>query len=97
MRNHCVSVYLDPTEIERLDNARQKMRRGTYLRSLFLGHELPVPIPEINRQAYTELARSASNLNQITHRLNMKQQVEITEILSVLREFRNHLLKGNWL
>jgi len=94
MRNYCISVRMDSNETKRLDNARQNMKRGTYLRTIFLEQELPIPIPEINRQAYSELARSAANLNQLAHRLNMSEDVEITETISSLRQFRNKLLKG---
>jgi DNA invertase Pin-like site-specific DNA recombinase len=49
-------------------------------------------VPEINRQAYAELSRSASNLNQIARRLNQKGKVEIEEIYKALQGFRLSLL-----
>jgi hypothetical protein len=49
-------------------------------------------IPEINRKAYSELSRSASNLNQIARKLNQRGKVEIQEIYNALQSFRVALM-----
>ena len=70
-RLHAVSVRLNAAELARLDGQRSsiKMQRGEYLRAAAL-HRLPPTIPAINREAWTELAREAANLNQIAKYLN---------------------------
>jgi hypothetical protein len=54
-------------------------------------------VPEINRKTWVDLARSASNLNQIAHHLNMtdlkgKRIVNIPQIIDALTDFRNQLI-----
>ena len=70
-RRHAVSVRLNATELAKLDGQRSpiKMQRGEYLRAAAL-HRLPPTIPAINREAWTELAREAVNLNQLAKYLN---------------------------
>ena len=57
------------------------------VRRRVLGHAAPVAAaPALNREAYAQLARSASNLNQLTHHLNMAQvagQSEAIELATV--------------
>ncbi len=52
----------------------------------------PSVVPELNRKAYTELARSASNLNQIARKLNAGDKVEAEAIMKELQAFRLKLL-----
>ena len=51
------------------------------------GHPPPTAAaPALNREAYVELARSAANLNQLTHHLNLVQvagQSEVIELAAV--------------
>jgi hypothetical protein len=70
-RRHAVSVRLNAPELAKLDGQRSliKMQRGEYLRAAAL-HRLPPTISAINREAWTELAREAANLNQIAKQLN---------------------------
>lgn len=70
-RGHTVSVRLNVAELSRLDDARSplQMQRGEYLRAAAF-QQLPRPIPEINRQAWGELARLSANLNQLTRHAN---------------------------
>lgn len=90
-RQHCVSVRMNSVELDELDKRRGRMRRGTYVRQSLLGSPPPI-IPEINRKAYSELARSASNLNQIALRLNQRHDYEIQDVLNALRDFRIQLI-----
>ena len=75
-RGHTVSVRLNDAELARLDSQRDavQMQRGEYLRAAAL-HRLPPTIPEVNREAWAALARTAANLNQIAHRLNVGRNV----------------------
>ena len=63
-RGHTVSVRLNDAELARLDSQRDavQMQRGEYLRAAAL-HRLPPTIPEVNREAWAALARTAANLN----------------------------------
>ena len=49
-------------------------------------------IPEVNRQAWVELSRSASNLNQIAKKLNEGDQADIEQIRKELAAFRAALI-----
>lgn len=90
-RTHCISVRMNSNELSRLNVLRGRIRRGTYLRMLF-NDSVPVMVPEFNREAYSQLARSASNLNQIAHQLNIDGHIEVQEALNALRDFRLKLL-----
>lgn len=70
-RDHCVSVRLNSAELADLDAARAsvRMQRGEYLRSASRG-VLPPTIPQINREAWANLARVAANLNQYQTQIN---------------------------
>lgn len=71
LRSHTVSVRLNSAELADLDSARVgvKMQRGEYLRSASRG-VLPPTIPQINREAWSNLARVAANLNQYQSQIN---------------------------
>ena len=90
-RVHTISVRMNIDELHRLNELRGKIRRGTYLRMLFNG-SAPAMVPELNRGAYSALARSASNLNQIARHLNIDEHVEVQDALNALRDFRLSLL-----
>ena len=90
-RHHCVSMRMNKSELKELDRRRDRMQRGAYVRQALLG-KTPAIIPEINRQAYSELARSASNLNQIARHLNSGGQADVHEIVMALIEFRSKLI-----
>ena len=70
-RMHSVSVRLNSAELADLDSARSlvRMQRGEYLRSASRG-VLPPTIPQINREAWANLARVAANLNQYQQAIN---------------------------
>lgn len=90
-RQHCVSVRMNSDELDRLNMLRGRVRRGTYLRLLF-NDSLPASVPEVNQQAYSELARAASNLNQLAHHLNIGGHVDMQEVLDALGNFRLRLI-----
>lgn len=92
LRGHCVSVRFNPAEMEELDKRRGKIRRGTYLRNMFLGKREPKQIPVPNQKAYSETARWASVLNQIALRLNFGEDMDHEEIRAVLKAFRLSLI-----
>lgn len=91
LRDHCVSVRLNPAELSILDQYRGRSRRGEALRMLAFT-QLPSPVPRLNQDAWVELSKSAGNLNQIAYKLNAGESVQIEEIREQLEAFRASLL-----
>jgi hypothetical protein len=96
-RTHTISTRLNDEELNLLNQkcAEYKMQRGEFLRTAAI-HKLPPQIPQVNAEQWVELARSASNLNQIAHHLNNAgSDYYISEIETIRKElsnFRNTLL-----
>lgn len=97
-RGHNVSCRLNTDELARLDQLRRlvNMQRGEYLRAASL-HLLPPTLPTVNVEAWALLARASSNLNQISHRLNLYEGgagllPHISELREILGEFRCELI-----
>ncbi|MEP7452166.1 hypothetical protein [Phyllobacterium sp. SB3] len=71
-RRRSASIRFSPAES--LDLAVAAGAAGltlsAYLRARVLGHQVRGPVPELNRNAYSELARTTANLNQIAAHLN---------------------------
>lgn len=88
-RAHCYSVRANVDEQKAIEAKRGKLPAGEFLRLAAIGFQ-PVPaVPAINEQAWTELSRVGSNLNQIAKRLNGSDAArEATQLLDVLRELR---------
>ena len=94
LRQRCISVRLSQREDAELDRRRGAQQRGRFIRNLFLGRPEPKQIPEINRKAYIEMARAASNLNQIARALNRGDRVILEELIRELQAFRREMLRG---
>lgn len=93
-RNFCVSVRMNIGELADLDSKRGRVPRGEWLR-LCADDKLPPSIPTLNRQAWIELSRSASNLNQLSQKLNLGDEVDVAELRQILADFRLRLLGGD--
>jgi hypothetical protein len=77
------------------DESRELVEHARYaglsvsqlVRQRALGQRAPVAAaPALNREAYQELSRTASNLNQLTHHLNQVQlsgQVQVIDLAQV--------------
>ena len=91
-RTHVVSVRVNGSELSLIDSKRGGMQRGSWLRQAAFNSDAVKSVPELNRQAYIELARAAANLNQLAHRANIDQGVDITDLIEKLSEFRIALL-----
>ncbi len=74
LRTHTISVRVNAAEYAALTARREAagMREmGAYLRTAVLAQRPPqAVVPVVNRQAWQELARTASNINQLTAHLN---------------------------
>ena len=99
LRQQGVSVRLNGAELARLDAQRApvRMQRGEYLRAAAL-HRLPPTIPAVNQAAFVELARSASNLNQLARYIAAVARgapgtaPAVAEIAGALDDFRRRLI-----
>jgi hypothetical protein len=91
VRKHQVQIMLNDSELAVVDSVKSGLRRAEVVRMLINGN-LPAPIPELNALAWTELSKSAANLNQIAHHLNAGESLEIEKIRAELEGFRAALL-----
>lgn len=92
LQRHLVACRLTDAELAQLDLGRGVLTRGEGLRQLALARRLPPHIPEVNRQAYAELARASANLNQLARRANIEGQLEVAALSASLAAFRLALL-----
>lgn len=72
-RSYRLEVHLTTAEAELLRQRAATHAHGCladYVRAAALGRQLAPPLPAINLDAYQELARVGSNLNQIASHLN---------------------------
>ena len=92
-RNFGINVRLTADERAFLEEIAGKGGVGEYMRSLSLGRrpKLAHQIPAINQEAWTELSRTASNLNQLAYRFNSGDSVNTDEVSAALEECRNLL------
>jgi hypothetical protein len=94
-RNHCISVRVSDDELARLNAERGHRQRGAYLRDRWLAAPLPPLVPEVNRQVWQALARSAANLNQLAAAYHRGDIPELSAIRQELAAFRTALLGSN--
>lgn len=79
-----VSTRVSDSELAELraKAALMGMKPADWLRHAALSRRLPsAPVPEINRTQYAELARLASNLNQLAKAANREQIVIVNDAL----------------
>jgi len=73
-RTHTISVRVHAGEYATLDARRDAAgvkEMGAYVRAAMLAQRPPqAVVPAVNREAWMALARTASNLNQLTAHLN---------------------------
>lgn len=101
VRTHCVSVRLNEEELSILDSKRGPYKKGEWLRMASL-HKLPPVLPEINREAWTELGRLSQNVNHLLNHLDSKSpgsELTRTELFAVRRQvkaLREHLIPSTF-
>ena len=88
-----IMVRLTPEEKARIHEIAGERGAAELMRSLALGRSprIPRPVPELNREAWLELSRAASNLNQLAHRANVGEVVASHELEGALDECRQLL------
>ncbi|MDI9276308.1 hypothetical protein QMZ65_03685 [Pantoea sp. EABMAA-21] len=100
LRIHCVSVRLNNSELNILDQERKQHAKGEWLRMCFMKNQ-PIVVPEINRSAWKTFADINHRLNEIVNHLNVKQScspLTKTEIFAVKRQIgdlRSQLLTAD--
>lgn len=101
LRIHCVSVRLNNSELNILDQERKQHAKGEWLRMCLLKTQPPVVVPEINRAAWKMFSDINHRLNEIVNHLNAKQSctpLTKTELFAVKRqisELRSRLLTAD--
>lgn len=68
-RRHGVSCRVNDAEIAIIDERRGQVSRGEWLRLAALSKP-PRIVPEVNKVAWADLARTAGNLNQLARAIN---------------------------
>jgi len=97
---HCVSVRLNNSELNILDQERKQHAKGEWLRMCLLKTQ-PLIVPEINKAAWKMFGEINYRLNQIVSHLNAKQScnpLTKTELFAVKRqisELRSRLLTAD--
>lgn len=91
-RRHAVSCRLTDAELATLDQRRGHVSRGEWLRLAALAAP-PRIVPEVNKIAWSDLARAAGNLNQMTRALNEGRwpMANAPDALAMLMELRAQL------
>lgn len=83
-QQHQVNSRLTDAELAYVDAHRGGVTRGEWLRRAAFGKP-PTTIPEINREAWTQLSRAASNLNQLARLSHTFTDVHVVEELKRFR------------
>lgn len=65
--------------------ARERVSLSALIRAALLGRAIH-KVPELNQQAWMQLAAAAANLNQLAHRLNFAHQVGEDMLLAAARD-----------
>ncbi len=99
VRTNRVSVYLTDAELTDLDGRRAGVGRGAWLRRAGLDKKLRLPVPELNRQAWADLARVAANLNQAMKAINAGEvknldSAVVEELFDQVQRLRRELIQG---
>lgn len=100
LRIHCVSVRLNNSELNILDQERKKHAKGEWLRMCLLKNHVPV-VPELNRSAWKMFGEINQRLNKLLNHLDAKQccsPLTKTELFAVKRQItdlRSRLITTN--
>lgn len=100
LRIHCVSVRLNNSELNILDQERKQHAKGEWLRMCLLKNHVPV-VPEINRSAWKMFGEINHRLNEIVSHLNAKQscnpltKTELFAVKQQISDLRSRLLTAD--
>lgn len=96
LKNHHVGVRFTQAEKSRLDQEFPHGELSQYMRACALGKlgtaKLRKTVPELSREAWIELSRPLSNLNQLAHRVNSGEAVDSVEIVAKIEDCRKMIV-----
>ncbi len=92
-----LSVFFHDHEYEIVlrESKSVNIRPSELVRNKLLTGVSPVKVPELNLEAWRNLARAAGNLNQIARFLNEGMRLDVNELLKILAEFRLALVAAD--
>nr|WP_325252376.1 hypothetical protein [Amylibacter sp.] len=92
-RDHQITVRLTEREYRKLQQAASGSSVAALVRDRLLGlnKETALQVPLVNRQAWIDLSRTASNLNQMSYHLNRGGCPEVDRILPLLSLLQRNL------
>ncbi|MEC9197247.1 MAG: plasmid mobilization relaxosome protein MobC [Pseudomonadota bacterium] len=100
-RSRHLNIRLTEAELARLRDKAAGAQLSDFARRRLLGKGVVRPIPEINQLAWEQLARTAANLNQLTHHANVghfphseKFARVLVRLSDDLEEVRERLIGG---
>lgn len=95
-RSKRISVYVSDEELEKLEISAklENMSISAFLREIGINRKITPKPAKLDLQAYSELSRSASNLNQIAKVLNSNPEavIDLDNTKNALSEFRRSLI-----
>lgn len=88
-------VRCTPAEAEAIKAAAdaEGMPIAVFLRQRGLGQASPI-VPPVNRELARTLSLAGSNLNQLAHRTNAGERVNMDELFEAIQSLRTILLGG---
>ncbi len=92
VRGYKLRVMLNDEELAFLDTVRGRLSRAEAMRFMLQKSTPPASIPQLNAEAWVELARASANLNQLARHLNSGGAADAETIRLQLEEFRSALI-----
>lgn len=95
LRTHHVSSWFSDDELAELDQKRGKMRRGSFVRNASLGKKITAIPPIENIKAWSALAHTTSNLNQLTKHFNSLNisPDDIIDVKNLINELKKQVVE----
>lgn len=94
MRNHRIEIRLNDEELGTLNRRRGALRLRSFIRVAVLDTAPPI-IPAINQQAFFELQKIGTNLNQIAKKLNANFDIDTDTINNEIKHLRFALIEAS--
>lgn len=99
-RKHQINCRVTDAELKKINSGKPPgVTPGEWMRKKALDRKLPRTIPELNREAWADLARALGNLNQITKHLNQGNGnlsvaiAQVEQLGTQIQKLRDQLLR----
>lgn len=86
-KSYHIALRVNAETYEFIDAMRGNLSRSDYIMRCVTGN-VPVQVPEINREAWADLGRVGSNINQLARRVNLGDSFPAEIIKSELFNLR---------